>query len=172
MDELNKIIEAVATSMGISAAFLQASADPQAITARRKVCHIVANGFPHLISAVGDTFSIKREKFYTMARIEDYNLARDPDAMFTMNGLRRALSLPALKNKHLFVRSRVLSATKRLFGFDYTDGELAKMHSAMESAAAFMKRYCSLGKNPLEPGMVYTRMARGRKTSLKGQYKE
>lgn len=171
MDELNSIIEVVADAMGMSAAALQARCNPHAIAAQRKVCHIVADGFPHLARAARDMFKMDRDEFYAMAREEASILAGDADAMYSMNGMRRELSLPAIKKNRLLTSARAISATKRMFGFNYTDSELARMHAAMESAASYMGKFCSHGRRPLEPGMVYTRMPRKSQPSLRNQYK-
>lgn len=169
MEELNEIISAISSHTDAPRWDILLGKSHHTATAHQFLCHVVVNCYPHLMRKLSEASGKKTEGIRVAASSVDSRMQRDRDLKLIMNRVRRSLSLPIIKVRHK-EDSAQISDTKRLFGFDYTDEDIVRRHNAIRSANQFMRKYCSVGRQPLDIGMVWTRVKP--KRSYEGWYNE
>lgn len=150
MNELDNIISLVAKRMEASESAILTSHSPKARKSRSFVCHIIREGFPHLMTQFGRRTNENIKELYLAADRAEKQIKENRDSLIAMNHIRSALSLPVIKGKFH------ISSTKRMFGFDYTEEEELEYQRILDEAPAFWERMSRIGKQPLEDGMVMT----------------
>lgn len=156
MNEIETIIAAVSERTEIPKSDIISGGGHAYARARQMVCHILKSGFPYLIKAFADKTDNTVTNVYKSARIMDVLLESCADTLDTMNEIRVKLALPKLKGTKR--EQSVISPTKRMFGFDYTEAERTEMRMQMLDAKAFMHNLSSYGEQPREPGFFERRV--------------
>lgn len=137
-EELDKIIGVVAVHTGVQpSSIIGGSMRPHSF-ARGLVCHVIANGFPHLAAEMASRTSMVRSAFNGAVRRVGGVLAARADAASVMNDIRAALGMPPLPKEAVEEKRRSPSPTKMMFGFDYTSAERREMREAMRASAEYM----------------------------------
>lgn len=124
-----------------------------ATRARGFVCHIVRNSYPHLINPLCESTSRTKAAIMVLAESMEERIMGNIGMRVLMNEIRTALKLPKIKPNP---QACNISATKTLFGFDYTEDEAQNRMAFAFLADKYMKKLCSIGRRPLEDGKVFS----------------
>lgn len=172
METLTDIIKTVSDCTGIRKWDILEGNSKKAEQARKQVCYLIANGFPHLISTMSDCAGIQSAYILKFSNEIESEIKNDTEFQYSMNVIRKRLGLPPVK-KDKRRRRKKISDTKRMFGFDYSESEIEQRHNAIIEANLFMRKYCSYGRKPIDAGMVFTREQRAESSARKwlNQYK-
>lgn len=155
MEELDGIIAAISEHTDVPKRGILLGNTPQSATAHGYLCHIAVNCYPYLLNRLSSGSGRNTPALRLSAKSMGRLIETDKEVKLIMNRIRRALSLPTIKVRHKPGGTHI-SDTKRLFGFDYTDEEIAMRLNAIRSANRFMDKFCSLGRQPIDIGMVVT----------------
>lgn len=161
METLTDIISVVSDCTGVPRWDVLIGKDKESLTAKKKVCFIIANAYPHLLTAFSSTANVDRKNIFALSDEVEAEIKTDADMRHIMNVIRVRLGLPSFK-KDKRRRKKKISHTKQLFGFDYTEKEAEQRRNAIVSANIFMRKYCTHGRQPIDPGMVFTKEMRAR----------
>lgn len=154
MKELIEIISVVSRTLDVCKSDILYGHDHKSTKARQFVCHIIRDGFPHLMSSFIDASVSTKKSFYMAAKKMDELIEGVSEIRELMNKMRTKLKLIAIKDNKKAQTN--ISATKRMFGFDYTDAERLRMKRNMIASVHYMNKKCSGGKQPLQEGMVFS----------------
>lgn len=154
MKELFEIISLVSETLDVCKSDILYGHDHKSTRARQFVCHIIRDGFPHLMTSFIDASVSSKKAFYMAAKKMDEMIEEVSEIKELMNKMRAKLKLIAIKTPEKTQAN--ISATKRMFGFDYTDLERLRMKRAMIGSAVYMSRKFASGRQPLEDGMVFS----------------
>lgn len=157
MKELSEIINTISHHTDVSQWDILSSGRHVAVKARAILCHTVKGCYPHLIKKLCANIDKDYDAVSRYARDLDTQIAESSDLKYLVNQIRRELNIPIIKVGQKKKRSHI-SNTKKLFGFDYTDKEILRRHRSIISANQFMDKYCSHGRQPIDVGMVFTRV--------------
>lgn len=152
MEELAKILKIVSKHTGVARTDILEGNTRKCTDARGIVCHLIMYGLPHLKRTFIETSARTTDAFYKSAHTADMMVRRNPEYRYTVNCVRRRLGLPPMK----YEDNESVSATMRLFGFDYTDADILRREKAMHDSMAYMAKVCSEGRQPMEGAMVYS----------------
>lgn len=155
MKELIEIISVVSRTLDVCKSDILYGHDHKSTRARQFVCHIVKDGFPHLMTSFIDSSVLSGKAFYMAAKKMDELIEEQPEVRELMNKMRTRLKLIAIKGQPENAKSDI-SATKRMFGFDYSDKQRLRMKRAMIESACYMNKKCAGGRQPLQEGMVFS----------------
>lgn len=170
MDELTKIIALVSEYTDIPKWDILLSSKHKDTKARHIVCHILRNGFPHLVDAFAEATEKCRPAIIKGSHTVDEYLAEDMDFLDMMNDIRKELDMPRIKPPKRDANApKTPSNTMRLFGFDYTEEERRRYKNVVLSSKIFMRKMCSFGRKPLADGKVF--VAR-QKSAFSSWYKD
>lgn len=157
MDELIKIIALVSEYTDVPKWNIVLGTSRGDTKARHMVCHILWNGFPHLVDAFAEASENGRPAIIKASHVMDDRLANDLDLLDMMNDIRKELDMPLIKTTERNPNvPKTPSNTMRLFGFDYTEEERRRYKNVVLSSKIFMRKMCSFGRKPLADGLVFT----------------
>lgn len=122
--------------------------------ARRILCHVIYNAFFHLRESYVEYVRCTKSSFNKNASDADEEIHSDVDVRSMINEVRKRYDLPPLK--HAVTYRPVITHTKTLFGFDYTELDALRFRNACRGAKQYMRELCSVGRQPIPEGMVFT----------------
>lgn len=153
MEELTGIISIISKHTGVSRADITDSMSQHAALARAITCHIIREGFPHLMKSFQDMANISAAAFYKAIRRALLNIETDDRLLYLVNEIRRELTMPVLK----ICQEPKIPVSLQIFGFKWSDLDILRRRRAIRASARYMDKYCSYGRQPVEAGMVRTR---------------
>lgn len=157
-EDLDKILVVVADYMNVTKSSIAQPGDSRSAFAHDVVCHLLAEGFPHLVPDFAEMAKTSVVSVYHASERIDADIACDALTRKRINSFRRLLGIPAIRGKRAAKAHRGrCSATMLLFGFDWTDSETMLMSDACESAARYMLEEYGQGLQPLKDGYAVTR---------------
>lgn len=146
-DDFNKLLTAIADTLGVRKKEICDKRSQTTAKARKFLYHIIYNGLPHLEPMMFEQIGITKTGYYKALENAKKMIHESAEDFFLMNEIRVKVELPRLK-KNTEIKPK-MSATKRMFGFDYDEYVLQRMRSAMFSAKKYMRHKCSYGCRPV-----------------------
>lgn len=140
MDELEKIISIATKHFGVRKFDIIRNKKHSACAIRSVVCFIIKNGYTHLMNAMAERCEMPLSSIYHASISGAERLEKDGRMRSIACNIIKELgadNLPPFK-KLCKPKSNKISATKRLFGFDWNNYEKYMFACAKESAEAYM----------------------------------
>lgn len=125
-----------------------------AAKARWFVAHCIYHGHVHLRNLFMKMLDVTSQGFYQYAYYADKAIYECAEDLCLMNEIRAKVGLPKLKRA--VTHKDKISNTKTLFGFEYTQLDALRFLNACRGAKEYMKKLCSIGRQPIPDGMVYS----------------
>lgn len=151
-NNINIVISAVAKTWKIDKELILHDKRHVPSEARGAVCYIVKTYFPQDVSVLAVIMDKCTSAIYKASNVAAFKNAADEYFSEKVHRALKRLHLIGEDNKGT---TSIISATRQLFGFDYTEAEEKRRKDAMIESIKFMKRYCALGVQPLKDGMVF-----------------
>lgn len=152
--EFENLLNAVSESFGVKKSEILRKYSESGLKARSFMCHAIYHGLTHLRRPLLEKTSISRFAFYKDVDLADKAIYESNEDLCVMNEIRVKVGLPRLK-RAVSHKARI-SNTKNLFGFDYTELDELRFRNACRGAMEYMRKLCSIGRNPIPDGMVYS----------------
>lgn len=154
--ELEDIISSVTTHMDVTKYDLINGHTHADARARGCICHIIKDGFIHLKKEFLEHFGMTRAAFTRSVISIENMIEYDREIRSRLNRVRADFALPVIKDDCLGeVVEEGISATKRMFGFDYTEIERLRFKRFADESDAFWDKLTSYGRPPMQDGMVF-----------------
>lgn len=168
-EDFEKLLTAVSEVFDVPKLTLLRKATKGKTKPRCFMCHLVYYGLPHLRNALHEKANISKTSFHKGVESADKLIHESSDNLCLMNEIRTRVGLSRLKHSISHFLDTI-SDTKRLFGFDYTEEEILRRRAVIRSSNEYMKKLCSIGREPIPEGMVYSPIKV--KQNFRNQYRD
>lgn len=155
--ELNNILTIISKHTKVASPDILNGGVRKFMDAHKIACYIVKEGFPHLCNDFTYNAIITRNTLYIRADNISERIKTDKDMRDIVNNIRTELGLMPIKVEEPKEVRKVVSHTKQLFGFDYTEEENLKRHLMISHTKKWFEKEYGYGAKPLKRGCVFTR---------------
>lgn len=164
MEELAKIITTLSLITGVDRINIVSGGTANGRTTRHILCHVVRNGYPHLMKPLCEMTGLASVSVHKYAHSITEQSREDERIERILKAVERSLDVKTPKPQP--VESEKPTVEKKPtrhrkypkwnpFGLTVLDD--IKRHAAIRSANEFMEKFCKIGLQPIADGMVYTR---------------